>query len=80
MSDPDLKVELERAYRALRGLYGCAVNGRAPDKTMLAYHSLAIGASLRFVNEGALDGTAYFIGKPASVLHDVLATAERSPA
>ncbi len=75
--DADLKLELERAYRALRGIYGCVANGRMPDKTMLAYHSPAIGAALRFVNEGALDGSEYFIGKPASVLHDALATARR---
>lgn len=68
-----VRKELERAYRALRGMYSAVAKGRVPDSTMLAYHAPTIAASIRYVNEGALDGADYFIGKPVDVLHSALA-------
>lgn len=70
-----LEKELGRAYRALQGFYRCIANGRVPDRTMLVYHSPAVGAALRYVDEGALDGADYFTGKHISVLHEVLGRA-----
>lgn len=67
-----LKEELGRAYRALRGFWSCYEKGTLPDRTMIAYHSPTIGAAMRFVNEGALDGTIYFEGKPVDLLHKAL--------
>jgi hypothetical protein len=75
----DYKTELERAYRALRGLYGAVAKGEMPDKTALAYHSPTLAAAARFVHEGALDGSGYFIGKNVSVLHDALAHYRPAP-
>lgn len=72
LTDAQLKTELERAYRALRGLYGCVKKGETPNATMLGYHGPTIGAAMRFVSEGALDGSEYFIGKPVEVLHAAL--------
>jgi len=66
-----LRTELGRAYRALRGFYSFAAKAEVPNKTMMAYHALTIGASIRFVNYGSLDGADYFVGKPVDVLHDV---------
>jgi hypothetical protein len=43
-----------------------------PTETMLGYHSPTIAAATRFMNEGALDGSEYFIGKPVSVMHAAL--------
>lgn len=71
-TEPDYKLELERAYRALRGIYGLVANGRPIPDATLAYHSLTLGAAMRFVGDDALDGSEYFIGKDASVLHEVL--------
>lgn len=79
MTPTELEIELGRAYRALRGLYGQIAKDQMPDKTMLAYHSPTIAAALRFVHEGELDGSQYFIGKPVSVLHDALALARSEP-
>jgi hypothetical protein len=36
------------------------------------YHSPTICADARFVHEGALDGSEYFIGKSVDVLHAAL--------
>lgn len=72
MNRDELEIELGRAYRALRGIYGKIAKGQMPDETMLAYHGLTLAAAIRFVNEGALDGSQYFIGKPADVLRDTL--------
>ena len=69
----DYKTELERAYRALRGLYGAIAQGEMPDKALMGYHSPTRAAAARFVHEGELDGSEYFIGKDVSVLHDALA-------
>jgi hypothetical protein len=75
MTKAEMKVELERAYRALRGLGGKALKGELPDRTMLAYHSPSIAAAIRFVDTGELEGSEYFIGKHFSVLHETLAKA-----
>lgn len=72
LTKEQLEEELAKAYRALRGLYGRVVNGTTPDKAMVAYHSPTLGAALRFVNYGQMDGSAYFVGKHISVLHDTL--------
>jgi hypothetical protein len=69
-------VELERAYRAIRGFYTAAQKGVVPDKTMLAYHSPTIAAACRFVKTGELDGSDYFIGQPLEVLRAALAKPE----
>lgn len=79
MTNEELETELGRAYRALRGIYGKIAKGEMPDKFMLAYHGATIGAALRFVHEGALDGAQYFIGKPVEVLHDALKLAHPDP-
>jgi hypothetical protein len=71
------QIELERAYRAIRGFWTAAQNGLVPDQTMLAYHSPTIGAACRFVATGELDGAEYFIGKPVEVLHEALGKVER---
>lgn len=72
MTEDKLKLELERAYRALRGLWTVAQKGELPDKTMLAYHSPTIAAACRYVETGELDGSEYFVGKPVDVLHEAL--------
>jgi len=68
MRKAQLETELARAYRALRGIYGATANGHMPDAAMLGYHAPALGAAMRFVGEGKLDGSEYFIGKDVSVL------------
>ena len=70
-----LEKELGRAYRALQAFYRCIVSGRTPDDTMLAYHSPAVGAAIRYVDEEAMDGADYFVGKHISELHEVLGRA-----
>ena len=40
----DMRMELERAYRALHGFYHAHKQGKLLDKTTLAYHSPTIGA------------------------------------
>ena len=80
LTKEQLEIELGRAYRALRGLYGCVVNGEQPGDTMMAYHSPTFGAAVRFVNEQKMDGAEYFIGKHFSVLADVLKSAVKEPA
>ena len=72
MIEPDLRRELERAYRCIRGFYYHAKRGEIPDETFLSYQSLTIGAAVRYVHEGALDGSEYFIGKTPEVLQAVL--------
>jgi hypothetical protein len=71
-SEPDYKTELERAYRCIRGMYGAIANGLKFEGSPLAYHSPTLGAAIRFVDEGALDGSEFFIGKHISALHDAL--------
>lgn len=67
-----MRLELERAYRALHGFYYAHTQGKLLDKTALAYHGPTIGAAARFIHEGSVDGAAYFEGKPIDVLHDAL--------
>jgi hypothetical protein len=69
----DLEKELGRAYRCIRGFWTVTKKGESvTDKTMLAYHSPTIAAACRFVADGALDGSEYFIGKHVSVMHEAL--------
>lgn len=72
-----LKKELGRAYRAVRGFYSVLSKGQKPSDAMMAYHSPTVAASIRFVNEGALDGSEYFIGKHIDVMRSVLADADK---
>lgn len=72
MTEDQMKHELERAYRALRGFAGAFAKGEQPSLGMLAYHAPTLGAAARFVDEGALDGAAYFEGKHVSVLEAAL--------
>lgn len=72
MSEDQMKTELERAYRAIRGFWAAAQKGESPTKTMLAYHSPTIAAACRFVDTGEMDGSEYFIGKSVKVLHEAL--------
>lgn len=69
-----LEQELGRAYRCVRGFHSFA-GMTAPD-TFRGYHALTIGAAIRFVHDGSLDGSDYFVGKPVEVLQQVLASAQ----
>lgn len=62
-----LENELARAYRAVVGYN----TGKLTDAAR-AYHALTVAAAKRFVFQDALDGTAYFEGKPVNVLHAAL--------
>lgn len=75
----DLEMELARAYRALRGIYGKVACGETPSDTMLAYHGPTLAAAMRFVSEGKLDGSEYFIGKPVEVLRSELVKYRTTP-
>jgi hypothetical protein len=72
LTKEQLEEELGKAYRALRGMYGCVVMGERPSDDVVSYHAPTLGAAVRFVNHGALDGSEYFFGKPVGVLHDTL--------
>jgi len=73
VTEPELRIELGRAYRALGGLYRKVRSGVAPDPTMLAYHSPTIAAACRFTTTGEIgEGSAFFIGKPVEELHNAL--------
>jgi len=67
-----LTTELERAYRCIRGFYSFAAKGQTPDAAFMGYQILTIAAAVRFVHEGSLDGSEYFIGKQIDVLQYVL--------
>lgn len=67
-----LKEELGRAYRAVHGFYNAHRDGKPPSDAMVGYHTPTIAAAARFVREGSLEGTNYFIGKHVSVLHEAL--------
>jgi hypothetical protein len=67
-----LEQELGRAYRALHG-YAHGVND-----AMRAYHAPTLAAAKRFIFDDALDGTAYFDGKPVEMLHAALALPRRN--
>lgn len=67
-----LRTELGRAYRALHAFYFAHRAGNMLNDTAVMYHCPTIGAAARFVHEGALDGSEYFIGKKVDVLHAAL--------
>lgn len=67
-----LRMELGRAYMALHAFAFAHRAGEMLNNTAVMYHSPTIGASARFVHEGALDGSEYFIGKSVDVLHAAL--------
>lgn len=66
-----LKAELGRAYRCIQGMHN-ALKAANVDFGSSGYHTPTIGAAKRFVWEGELDGSDYFIGKPVEVLHAAL--------
>ncbi len=68
----DYKTELERAYRALRAIYGKVAIGLPLNDDMLRYHSMTLGAAMRFREDDKLDGADYFLGKDVSVLESYL--------
>ncbi len=68
-----LRTELGRAYRALHAFAFAYREGKMLNDTAAMYHSPTIGAASRFVHEGALDGSEYFIGKSVDVLHAAMA-------
>lgn len=71
-AEVDLRTELERAYRCICGLHTAIRKGELPGGPVLGYHSPTIAAARRFVTEGELDGSEYFIGKHVDVLHAAL--------
>jgi len=70
MTNQELTKELERAYRCIQGMHNAICTGG--DFTGEGYYAMTIGAAKRFVFEGELDGSEYFIGKPVEVLHEAL--------
>jgi len=67
------RTELGRAYRCIQGMHNALNKGSTFDD---GYHSLTLGAAKRFVFEGAIDGSDYFVGKKVEVLHAALALPE----
>lgn len=65
------RTELGRAYRCVQALHN-ALTAMQADIPGGGYHALTIGAAKRFVFEGAMDGSDYFVGKPVAVLHEAL--------
>lgn len=65
-----LRAELGRAYRCIQGMHHALQTGKEFAES---YHAPTVGAAKRFVYEGQLDGSEYFIGKPVEVLHAALA-------
>lgn len=72
MKKRELEQELERAYRAIMGFDTARREGKPLDGTAYAYHGPTIAAARRFVREGMLDGSGYFIGKHVNVLRAAL--------
>lgn len=72
MTEEQLRKELERAYRAIRGFYDAHVKGKRLETTPLFYHSPVIAAAVRFVEEEKLDGAEYFEGKGIAVMQAYL--------
>lgn len=72
LTETQLREELERAYRCICGFHTAHRKGALLDKTTFTYHSPTIGAARRFVIQGALDGSRYFIGKKIEALHGAL--------
>lgn len=68
----DLEKELGRAYRCIRGFWTATKKNEVLAHPALTYHSPTIGAARRFVAEGSLDGSEYFVGKNIDVLHQML--------
>lgn len=66
------RAELGRAYRCIQAMHN-ALTAMQADIPGNGYHSPTIAAAKRFVWEGAIDGTDYFVGKPVAVLHAALA-------
>lgn len=64
--------ELERAYRAVQAFANAEAKGEFLSGGTLAYHAPTVAAAKRFVFEDALDGVAYFEGKPVGVLEAAL--------
>lgn len=75
-----LRTELGRAYRALHAFAFADRDGKRLNETAVMYHSPTIGAAARFVHEGALDGSEYFIWKTVDVLHAALRGEQPLPA
>lgn len=65
------RVELGRAYRCIQSMHN-ALNAAQLDFPASGYHAPIIGAAKRFIFEGELDGSDYFIGKSVEVLHAAL--------
>jgi hypothetical protein len=61
--------ELERAYRCIQGMHNALQKG---SEFAVGYHAPTIAAAKRFVFEGDLGGSEYFIGKPVEALHAAL--------
>ena len=73
MTETELKIELQRAYRCIQGMENAMAHSMPMGSSFPhAYHALTIGAAKRYVFDGALDGSQYFEGKQASVLHAAL--------
>lgn len=71
MTNEELTIELERAYRCIQGMHHAMRHVHA-DFPANGYHALTIGAAKRFVYEDHLDGSRYFEGKHVSVLYEAL--------
>jgi hypothetical protein len=68
----EVRTEQGRAYRCIQGLHN-ALTAMQADIPANGYHAPTIAAAKRFVFEGSLEGSEYFIGKPVDVLHAALA-------
>ena len=71
MTNEELTIELQRAYRCIQGMHN-ALRAVQADFPGNGYHAPTIGAAKRFVFEGALDGSNFFEGKHISILHEAL--------
>lgn len=69
MTESEMKIELQRAYRCIQGLHNAVETGKTQH---LTYHQMTIAAAKRFVFEDAMYGSNYFINKPVEVLHKAM--------
>lgn len=69
MTNEELTLELQRAYRCIQGMHNALTTGADFHE---AYHAPTIAAAKRSVFEDALDGSDYFVGKPVEVLYTAL--------
>jgi len=69
------RAELGRTYRCIQGMYHSLTTGKEFN---LGYHAPTVAAAKRFVFEGHLDGSEYFMGKSVDVLHAALRLPEDS--